>query len=253
MDLVKKAQSHYEFEDPLSDVQPHLKPVEITDGGAVYARMQKPLDQQHSDQRPEDQRSDQHPDQPSDQQWDQRSDQQHSDQRPDQHPDHRPDQQWDQPSDQQHPDQPSDKHPDQPSEQRLDQRLDPDQPKLSKIGCASHFRTRINLDIATNKENGIILTEDQYRRIFDLENVSESFYYEIMEPSYNQFMKIMTSHPDLSPLQRRIFKALHFEGGEELGAKKNIMLQIFEYGSQKKLGTSSPAEFLMYADDVVER
>jgi hypothetical protein len=176
--LVQKAQSHYEIEDPLSDVKRHLKPVEITNNGAVYARMEK------------------------------------------------------------HPD----RHPDRHS----------DRTKMSKIDCSSHFRDRIDLDIEENKKKNIILTDDNYIRILDLENVCEEFNEE-MELGYKQVMEKMMGDKSLSPLHRRFFEALHLEGGEELGAKKNIMLQMLEYGCQIESGTSAPAEFLMYADNVVER
>ena len=97
-----------------------------------------------------------------------------------------------------------------------------------------------------------ILTNDNYIRMNDFDNVGIDFYSH-WELEYEQVMTEMTESKKLSIFQRLLFRALHLDEGWKLGAKKSIMLQMLEYGCQKKFNQSGPVEFLMYDHNVLKR
>ena len=120
--------------------------------------------------------------------------------------------------------------------------------KIIKIGCTGRLKDRINKD----KEKNIILTDDDYILMLDFGNVGIDFYLHC-ESKYKHVMTEMTGSKDLSIFQHLLFRAIHFDEGWRLGAKKSIMLQMLEYGCQKKIQLSAPAEFLMYDHNVLKR
>ncbi len=128
-------------------------------------------------------------------------------------------------------------------------------PKLSltdKIGSTSCFRDRVERDIKEMEQKNIRITEDDYVLVCDFDNVDLEFNSHL-ENEYEKFMKTMTNDENISPGQRRFFKALHLHEGDKLGAKRSIMLQMLECALQREYKFGAPAEFLMYADDVVDR
>ena len=163
IELIKKAVSCHEFEDPVSDVSlTHLNPIPITTYAAVYAKT--------------------------------------------------------------------------------------DESKITKFGCTSNLRKRIDYD----KEKNTILTDENYIIVIDFGNVGEVFYSQF-ESIYELVMTEMTKSKELSIFQHLFFRAIHLDEGWKLGAKKHIMLQMLEYGCQKKFKKSAPVEFLMYDNIMLNR
>ena len=70
-----------------------------------------------------------------------------------------------------------------------------------------------------------ILTNDNYIRMNDFDNVGIDFYSH-WELEYEQVMTKMTESKKLSIFQCLLFRALHLDKGWKLGAKKCIMLQM---------------------------
>lgn len=94
--------------------------------------------------------------------------------------------------------------------------------------------------------------EDHFINMIDFDNIGEEFNSEL-ENKYKYLMEKLTKSKGLKPFQVRMFIALHVDGGEKLGAKRSIMLQMLEYGCQLSIKKYAMAEFLMYRHIVVIR
>jgi len=93
---------------------------------------------------------------------------------------------------------------------------------IKKIGSAS--------DLA-NRKGEYDLKKMKFIKFLDLDNISPDFN-TFMEEKYQSMMKLLTTHQDLDQFQRDFYIALKEKGGEALGPKKNIFIQMLELGLQ---------------------
>jgi hypothetical protein len=135
---------------------------------------------------------------------------------------------------------------------RSQEHADQNRTKTTKVGSTSKFRDRIALDKQKNKDEKVVLAHETYLRMMDFDNTSGRFN-SFMEHQYKKVMETTMTNERLAAFQRRMAVAIHKDGGDKLGAKKEIMLQMLEYGYQLELETGAPAEFLMYDDEVLQR
>ena len=107
---------------------------------------------------------------------------------------------------------------------------------LIKIGSTTSLLLR-KQDYDLNKYRFYtILSLDAMTREFNL----------IMETNYSAMMKTLSEHQDLHPFQHSIYKSLVENGGDKLGPKKNIFLQILELGFQYYCKGTTSVEFIMF-------
>ena len=58
--------------------------------------------------------------------------------------------------------------------------------------------------------------------------------------NFNELMELLPTHPSLHPIHRHFFSMIRNRGGDCLGFKRLIVLQMIETGLQLKYGLGGP-------------
>lgn len=110
-------------------------------------------------------------------------------------------------------------------------KLDDENMELDKFGSASCFVDRLN----RYKQNER-LTDDRFCIVVDLDNVDADVDCKLQKIYDELMIALVDPGNGLHPFQRALFYGIRQRGGERLGPKKEMFLQMIEIGLQQEYG-----------------
>ena len=106
--------------------------------------------------------------------------------------------------------------------------------KLLKLGMASNLKTRKELGYSDNDDITI-------RMIFSIDNMPPNMDKAVVE-IYHEFWDAIVDDPNVDPYFHRLERLVRDEMAGALGADRNIVGRLIEYGLQRKCSLAAPFE-----------
>ncbi|KAG7346739.1 hypothetical protein IV203_005808 [Nitzschia inconspicua] len=123
--------------------------------------------------------------------------------------------------------------------------LSADGTKITKIGSTRNFQRRYRF-----YQEQFNIEEKQFFIMVDFSSTNEKVD-QRMNETYHEMMDVLATAQHLDPFQNYLAKAMMERGGDLLGMKETVWIQMIEIGLQYEFGLDVISEFVMYNAEVV--